>query len=509
MTTTAKNTTPGNPGALGGSQGRPRGLQRDLVFQPSRWQNILWRDTLGRVKVITPGVEQLYQRLDRYESGSSFPREAFGRLYGDPGQLEDVLPEDGWAKAAHEALDQLPEWVELQERCQGDETWAGVTAMAISQAAVKACPEPTEQEQDVRDKRDRLQGLEGAQAMGLEIADEAIDEAKADLQGAIDSLEAGPGRDMSKMRQEMRRAIAGASDEIDRVEDAQSALGGGHSREGAGQDRKGDTAEKIKLAEMMRDNSKLQRIVEMAGRIRRIHARVKETKGSAPTDIHSITRGGDVSRILPQEFAALMQTGALRTDFFRKIVEGEALQYDLKGKEKKGKGPIIVCVDESGSMMGAKNEWAKGVALAMLSVADKEGRGWGLIRYTTSVEGSCRQQPKTHRDLTSIATELSAFASGGTLWEPALDLAANWITEDRGYGLTDADVIFITDGMCSVESEWVAEFRAKMDLAEANVYGVVIGESGDWKSRMPFCDNVVTLDNMRSEEAFEIVLEGV
>lgn len=69
-----------------------------------------------------------------------------------------------------------------------------------------------------------------------------------------------------------------------------------------------------------------------------------------------------------------------KTDFLRRFAEGETLQYEQKGKEALGKGPIILCLDQFGSMSGLDTQF-KGFALAQMSVALTK-RDFALILFS-------------------------------------------------------------------------------------------------------------------------------
>jgi uncharacterized protein with von Willebrand factor type A (vWA) domain len=47
-----------------------------------------------------------------------------------------------------------------------------------------------------------------------------------------------------------------------------------------------------------------------------------------------------------------------------------------------GKGPIIVSIDESGSMIGEKAHTAKALALALAWIARQQHRWCGLVAYS-------------------------------------------------------------------------------------------------------------------------------
>lgn len=111
--------------------------------------------------------------------------------------------------------------------------------------------------------------------------------------------------------------------------------------------------EKMELLNKLRNSSKLKKIAEMAGRYRRLAAMVrKERIKKGMDEIYSVTMGGDLSRILPSEMLRFLDP-MTEDKAMLDLIEGRMLQYEIRGKQKKGKGPIVICIDSSGSMDGS------------------------------------------------------------------------------------------------------------------------------------------------------------
>ena len=91
--------------------------------------------------------------------------------------------------------------------------------------------------------------------------------------------------------------------------------------------------------------------------------------------------GGDVGRLLPAELARLV-VPELELDALRRIAERQAMCREHHAAEPVGKGPVIVCVDESGSMEGEKDHTAKALALALAWVARHQRRWCALVAYS-------------------------------------------------------------------------------------------------------------------------------
>jgi uncharacterized protein with von Willebrand factor type A (vWA) domain len=73
--------------------------------------------------------------------------------------------------------------------------------------------------------------------------------------------------------------------------------------------------------------------------------------------------------------------------FYLRFAERGLRQYNLIGHEPEGQGPIIIAIDESGSMTtdygGMTSEvWSKAVMLALLSIARLQKRDLAVIYFS-------------------------------------------------------------------------------------------------------------------------------
>ena len=93
-----------------------------------------------------------------------------------------------------------------------------------------------------------------------------------------------------------------------------------------------------------------------------------------------MTFGNDIERLLPQELGQYIKPGT-RLDFLKRYAEGQTMIYSPKGKETLGKGPIVICLDESGSMSSQINQ-AKGFCLALAMIAKKQKRDFCVIPFS-------------------------------------------------------------------------------------------------------------------------------
>ena len=103
--------------------------------------------------------------------------------------------------------------------------------------------------------------------------------------------------------------------------------------------------DQFELAEKLTNHKELQKIADMVGRFKRIAMNKQKTKDKQTMERKNITIGQNVARLLPTELASYILTHS-NLDFLRRYAEQQTFIFNTKGKDRKGKGPIIICMDE-------------------------------------------------------------------------------------------------------------------------------------------------------------------
>lgn len=256
--------------------------------------------------------------------------------------------------------------------------------------------------------------------------------------------------------------------------------------------------DRLKLVDRITRDRRLKQVSDLVGRFRNLaRARQKDKVKRDRDEIHSIKVGNDLEHVLPQELAALRHP-TLKLDFYRKYTERALLQYDLKTKEKKGRGPIIACIDISGSMHGQPLDWAIAVALGLVDTAARQKRRSKVIFFDTEVKKEVEFGPG-ERDIHKIMDIAQTGAAGGTAYEPAL-LAARKMIETVNY--KNADVVMVTDGYCDVSGSFLQEFNEAKRRLEFRCYTVLIGSNADGLKK--WSDKVWAVRKLDEETAGEI-----
>lgn len=200
----------------------------------------------------------------------------------------------------------------------------------------------------------------------------------------------------------------------------------------------------------------LKEIVELIGRDKNPTNDEKDTviyrflpvsvaKNSSAEEIDRVDSGNNLERVLPVEFSMPEDL------FFKRYATKELQQFISPGKDKPKKtelhrkdprltkGPIIVCIDTSGSMSGQPQRIAFSLLQQLLRIAKKQKRACYLISFSVRAKAIDFAHPRNWRKLDSF---LENSFSGGTSGEQML---AEAISVLRKGTYEMADVLIISD----------------------------------------------------------------
>jgi uncharacterized protein with von Willebrand factor type A (vWA) domain len=244
----------------------------------------------------------------------------------------------------------------------------------------------------------------------------------------------GTEEEASRMRGAIRKAVERASKEAEQVAGGYSAIGG----DSLVNDSKKQAGMRA-LASAMTKAPALAQILELAGRLQRIMASVKsEEVGKDPAEVVGITMGADLARLLPSEMCKLAMSPKL---FFSAMMEGRLLQYQSRKQVEKGRGPLVVCIDHSGSMQaGSRHIWASAIAVALLKEAKAERRGFAVCLFNWEIQDSWTFSQTG--DMAGLLSLVCRTPAGGTDTSSALGWAYGQVQQQP-----KADVVILTDGV--------------------------------------------------------------
>lgn len=257
----------------------------------------------------------------------------------------------------------------------------------------------------------------------------------------------------------------------------------------------------IELGKHLAGNEKLKKLVQMVGRMKE-HALALRRKIFERTneEVFEVGLGAEVSRLLPYELISLHHP-LLRKDFTRRFVENELQQYALRGIEEKGKGPVVVCLDGSSSMMGDKEIWAKALTLTLLEIARRQRRLFRSICFSSADTPlrilDLNPRERYEVEMTTVMELAEYFPGGGTDFETPLNAALECLKQSR---FKRGDIVFITDGECQVQPEWAEQFRTDKEELGFSLFSILIDVgSSSVNVLKEFSDRITTVSRLTSE----------
>ena len=242
-----------------------------------------------------------------------------------------------------------------------------------------------------------------------------------------------------------------------------------------------DPSERMAMVKQLQ-TPEMKALADIVGRMRRFSLGIKQTRvNDVPHEAFDVTLGRDVRHVLKSEFA-LLANPVTKIEFFRKYAEGTLLQYKLRGTEEVGKGPIVICVDKSGSMNGQPFRWALAVCEALRRFALEDERDIFIIFFGSDNDRTRFDYPKGQGEFKKVLTMMGTIANGGTQFAGVLSEALGRATEYfDGEGKGKADIVFITDGMAHLSDEWITDFNVEKHRVGVRLYSVFVGGASDMR----------------------------
>jgi len=285
-----------------------------------------------------------------------------------------------------------------------------------------------------------------------------------------------------------------------------------------------------KYAQLIEKEPDIQKLAEYLGRMHEeeneleekeieetVIKQVFEIDHAGKSEFVGVHESDDFSHLLPSELS-LLDNPVTENIFFVKLIEKKLLTYKLMGydlgtideKRKKiglfpkakKKGPIIICVDTSGSMHGTPEYVAKVLCFAVLRIALLGNRRCYLVSFSTGIE--TLELTKFNESLPELIDFLSHSFHDGTDASPALREAVRQLQTEN---YKKADVLMISDFIMGRIDQ---EVEKKMNLSKENgtrFHSLVISSAGNPKVLEVFDNN--WMYNTRSEKPFQDILKNI
>ncbi len=240
-----------------------------------------------------------------------------------------------------------------------------------------------------------------------------------------------------------------------------------------GQWSRGSIEEHLKQVNSFFFSPKLQRLAERVGRLKEVaRSKRRPDRQDSYTELAGITFGSDLSRVVPDEWYDYFHRQ--RNIYFkRKYAEDALCLDDMAGKKEKGRGSMIICLDNSGSMQGPKEEASKALTIALLELAVKKQRDFVVIMFGgADDEHRIFEVPGGRCGFEQLVEMAEHFlCSSGTDFERPLQEAVGFLAKDKYPG---GDIIFITDGVCAVSPEFLEQYRAVKQARKFRAVSILV-----------------------------------
>lgn len=268
------------------------------------------------------------------------------------------------------------------------------------------------------------------------------------------------------------------------------------------------------FSDLLEKEESLQKLASLLGRQSReqktfekeLREKIKVTTEFHP---HSAYRGqisglklsNDISTVIPSELA-LNKNPVTKLYFAYKFAHKQLLSYKYEKefatrKEQKiqekievaqieSKGPILICVDTSGSMHGTPERIAKTITFALTKIAIKEKRNCYLISFSTKIEILDLSSFKNSDALIKLVQFLRMSFHGGTDANPALNHAIALLQNKKW---KNADVLMVSDFiMNNLPIETINAIELEKEK-KTKFYSLAIGDSGNNSTIKSFSEN--------------------
>ena len=266
----------------------------------------------------------------------------------------------------------------------------------------------------------------------------------------------------------------------------------------------------LKYRKITKDNPQISNIIERIGRAKRHKKdsqsqptnssienpkknKLRNTKYPVPMSVHGITRSDDISLMLPSE-ASLLNHPTLKKLWHAKRVEHALMSYRVEGvlsshspalvRESKKKlsrklvtgekkyGPIILCIDTSGSMKGDPELIAKAICLEIARLAKREKRKCLLYSFSGENQVISTELSFSTLGLKAIIEFLRSTFQGGTDVDGVLTISTKQAEKAEW---EHADILIVSDGLFKLNRETNKRIKKLKETQNLRVHGVLVG----------------------------------
>jgi len=449
--------------------------------------------------------EQIEKYEEEYEQIYELSCDVFSSLFR---YLPELLPENRIKYeyllnyAAIKELMKDTQYKELRGITRHDDLASLMTTELLIEKAMEIIVEIKEEHSKILEeykkaKKEAKDLLEKAREEGQLEDNLSLEEARKKLKESKDKLDELYSQ---QAKREIKKGMRDTLNDIKEMQDTISNWGLGHDETY----QRMSYEEKASMLSNLRNNRKLKKIAQLAGKLKEIFlegqkAKTKRTR----SHIEDITMGDDIPRVLASEMMRIRHP-SLKRQFIKKYAEKRLLQHEFGGRVRKGKGPIIAMVDSSGSMSGENEIYSKAVCMTLLEVAKRQRRNFEVIHFDSGIRWDKLKTNKFTKanpyNIKEVIDMVEYFGGGGTEFEPPLKRAKNDVDKEKEF--SKADLIMITDGASVTSEEFLKEFNKWKKKKNVTVFSILMDLGYSTTTSLEeFSDRIEKLEDVTKEGA--------
>ncbi|KAG7670575.1 hypothetical protein Ndes2437B_g05113 [Nannochloris sp. 'desiccata'] len=285
----------------------------------------------------------------------------------------------------------------------------------------------------------------------------------------------------------------------------EALLGGGMFELGGGIWNRRGWADMDKLREKLEDVRELRDLVRSLGRgggwgpLRRAPVQRLEMKGRPgllrttleAQETRGLTRSDDISRLLPSEAAMLARGRQVRQAkllFYARLAEKGLSTYERDGwgefptdinierreiRPTADRGPILLCVDTSGSMRGPRETVAKALALECMRAAKAQERGCYVFAFAGPQEVRELELNMDAKSVNNLLDFLEKTFNGGSDFNAPVQRCLDRLTDAKW---ANSDILLVSDGeLRQPGGDVMRKLSGAKDKLALRVHGLILG----------------------------------
>ncbi|GFR40849.1 hypothetical protein Agub_g1499 [Astrephomene gubernaculifera] len=208
-------------------------------------------------------------------------------------------------------------------------------------------------------------------------------------------------------------------------------------------------------------------------------------------ETRGLTRSDDISRLLPAEAAVLARGRQVRQAkllFYARLAEKALQTYERDGwgeyptqikperreiRPTADRGPILLCVDTSGSMRGARETVAKALALECMRAARQQERGCYVFAFSGPQEVRELELNMDAASLNNLLDFLEKMFNGGSDFNEPVKRCLDRLTDAKW---ANSDVLLVSDGELRQPAPAIMrKLAGAKESLGLRVHGLVVG----------------------------------